>query len=146
MATKKKTKKKEKKLISQLQDGVVEGSRDIWLAGLGALATVEEEGSKVFENLVTRGKERESKGKEKIEGALEKLNERRNKVSETFEDSVSVFEDKLNDVLERFGVPSRKEMESLSERVETLNKSVENLAKKLDEQKDAKSSASKSSK
>jgi len=137
MAAKKK--KKEKNLVSQLQDGVVDGSKDIWLAGLGALATVEEEGSKVFDNLVNKGKERESKGKKQIEGALDNLKKKREEVSTTFEGSISTLEEQLSSVFERFGVPSKKEMESLASKVDTLNKNVQALAQKMDKQEKEKS-------
>lgn len=137
MAAKKK--KKEKNVVSQLQDGVVDGSKDIWLAGLGALATVEEEGSKVFDNLVSKGKERESKGKKQIEGAIDNLKKKREDVSSTFEGSISTLEEQLSSVFERFGVPSKKEMESLASKVDTLNKNVQALAQKMDKQEKEKS-------
>ena len=145
MATKKK--KQEKNLVSELQDGVVEGSRDIWLAGLGALATVEEEGNKVFDGLVDKGKERESKGKKQIEGAIDNLKKKREDVSSTFEGGISNLEKQLSSVFERFGVPSKKEMESLASKVDTLNKNVQALAKKMDKQeKEDSKSKSKSTK
>ena len=48
--------KKNGSMVTQIQDDVVERSRDIWFAGLGAFATIEEEGSKFFNNLVEKGK------------------------------------------------------------------------------------------
>ena len=52
-----KTQDKNKNPFEEMQKELADRGRDVWLAGLGALATVEEEGSKLFARLVERGKE-----------------------------------------------------------------------------------------
>ena len=53
--------------IETLTDDVAELSRDIWLAGLGAIATVEEEGSKFFDSLVENGKALQQNGSKRLD-------------------------------------------------------------------------------
>ena len=62
-----------------VQEEIKESAHKIWLAGLGALAAAEEEGAKMFNNLVERGEAYESRGREelakvkdKVEGAFSK--------------------------------------------------------------------------
>ncbi|MGB5658402.1 MAG: phasin family protein, partial [Thermoanaerobaculia bacterium] len=44
-----------KKSKTDVQNEVVQSAQKIWLAGIGALATAEEEGSKLFNSLVKKG-------------------------------------------------------------------------------------------
>ncbi|HMB89823.1 MAG TPA: phasin family protein [Rhodothermales bacterium] len=53
--------------IENLTGDVAELSRDIWLAGLGAIATVEEEGSKFFDGLVENGKALQQNGSKRLD-------------------------------------------------------------------------------
>src|SRR4051812_20838453 len=52
------------------QDDVREGAHKIWLAGLGALALAEQEGSKLFGELVQRGERYEADVKPKVKEAV----------------------------------------------------------------------------
>ena len=49
-----------------LQDELTEQGHKVWLAGLGALATVEEEGTKLFNRLVDRGQEFEEERRSRL--------------------------------------------------------------------------------
>jgi poly(hydroxyalkanoate) granule-associated protein len=57
------------------RDGPVEtlqGSvEQVWLAGLGALALTEEEGSKFFHSLVKKGEVVEKKSKARLDGVVD---------------------------------------------------------------------------
>jgi poly(hydroxyalkanoate) granule-associated protein len=53
--------------IENLTGDVADMSRDIWLAGLGAIATVEEEGTKFFDGLVENGKEMQKNGSKRLD-------------------------------------------------------------------------------
>jgi hypothetical protein len=85
------TKQAEAPLRSRLreipQDVLQRGSemagfgREIWLAGLGALATIDEDGREVFDRMVERGKEVESRRRTR-------LSERREKVAQAFEENI----------------------------------------------------------
>lgn len=133
MATKTKE-KKEQGMLTQFQDEVTGRSRDIWLAGLGAFATVEEEGSKFFNNLVERGKKREKKNKEQIDEVYKKIDKGQKEVTSRLEETMNMIEKKFEDALDRMGVPTRKEVQNLMTKVDKLSDRVDNLSKKMDKE------------
>ncbi|NIV98436.1 hypothetical protein GWN26_04495 [Candidatus Saccharibacteria bacterium] len=126
-------------------EGITDKARDIWLAGLGVFSTVEEEGEKLFNRFLERGRELESKGetfekrtKDKVDSISAYVTERTSKISEEIsarlKDSVpGIVEEKFKSALETFGVPSRSEMKELNDKVDKLTKSVAELSKKLEE-------------
>lgn len=120
-----------------LQDELTKRGRDVWLAGLGALATVEEEGSKLFSRLVDRGEEFEEERREELQAAGEKAREQRDdalaQIEEAGEETQSLLMDTVNTALERFGVPTRSEVDRLSNKVETLSDQVDKLSETLSE-------------
>jgi poly(hydroxyalkanoate) granule-associated protein len=122
-----------------LQDELTKRGRDVWLAGLGALATVEEEGSKLFQRLVDRGQEFENERREELEKASKKAREQRDEalaqIEEASEETQSLLMDTVNTALERFGVPTRNEVDRLSDKVETLSNQVDELSKTLSKRK-----------
>jgi len=71
----------------KLQDDLKDSAHRIWLAGLGALAAAEQEGTKVFNRLVDRGRDVESRGKvdfkDQVEQAKAKVEEAKVKVGDT---------------------------------------------------------------
>jgi polyhydroxyalkanoate synthesis regulator phasin len=95
--------------------------RDIWLAGLGALAVVGEEGSQLFDRLVESGEELETRGKEEI-------GTRRADVAKALEEQVY---DPVLSAFRRFGVPTRSEMERLTAKVDTLTRKVDALVTRV---------------
>jgi len=118
-----------------LQDELTKRGRDVWLAGLGALATVEEEGTKLFNRLVDRGQKFEEERREEIEAASEKAREQRDEaleqIEEASEETRTLLTDTVNQALERFGVPTRSEVDRLSEKVERLSTQVDELTDAL---------------
>jgi len=121
-----------------MEKNVSDTARQIWLAGLGALASAKDEGVKIYDTLVEKGTEFEKKGKKEIEALLESAksmaketeNSVTGKVNETIDDTVK-------NVLERFDIPSRDEVKTLISKVETLAKKVEELSKKSAAEKPA---------
>jgi len=120
-----------------LQDELTERGREVWLAGLGALATVEEEGTKLFNRLVDRGQEFEDERRSELEEATEKVREQGDEaltqLEEASEETQSVVSESVNAALERFGVPTQAEVDDLADKVDHLSQQVENLAQSLSE-------------
>jgi len=122
-----------------LQTELTQRGREVWLAGLGALATVEEEGSKLYSRLVKRGEKFESDRRKKIEEVREEVTETAREQSEEAlaqleeagDETHSLLLDTVNAALERFGVPTRTEVDRLSDRVEALSDQVDDLARAL---------------
>lgn len=136
---------------NQLASAIKESASQIWLAGLGAFAKAQEEGSKVFEALVKEGTGIQMRSKSFTE---EKIGEVTGKVSKAAGDVAkqatqswdkleSVFEDRVSRAMSRLGVPSKKEMQALIARVEELTASVQALGGKPVVRKPAAKSASK---
>ena len=103
-----------------LQDELMDSAHRIWLAGLGALAAAEEEGSKVFSRLVERGKDVESKGREQVNTAKGRAESAWSGVGEKVDEKVTA-------ALHRLGVPTREEIRTLTAKVEELNAKVDLL-------------------
>ena len=59
--------------LADLPDELAERGREIWLAGLGALSMVEEEGVKLFNTLVSKGEAWEKEGRKQLGAAKDKL-------------------------------------------------------------------------
>jgi poly(hydroxyalkanoate) granule-associated protein len=105
---------------------VKDSAHQIWLAGLGAFAKAQEEGSKFFETLVKEGEEIESRTKKVAE---EKVEEAKTKTSDTWDKLEQVFEDRVSRALNRLGVPTNDDIKNLSKRMEELNRSIKELIK-----------------
>ncbi len=126
------------KLPREVAEDVTTRGRDVWLAGLGALATVQEEGTDLFqtlvkqgEKLVERGETVEAKGKVKIESLRNDLTVRQEAVVEKVEENVY---EPVMEALKRFGVPTRAEVAELSKSVETLTTRVNALIRMIDQE------------
>ncbi|MEM9293907.1 MAG: phasin family protein [Acidobacteriota bacterium] len=121
---------------SGLREEVAASANKIWLAGLGALATVEEEGGKLFKSLVEKGETFESRGRNAVSQGAEEL---RDQVDETvgkakgsardlFGDLSKTVDDRVASALHRLGVPTRDEIQTLTSRVEELTSKIDGLA------------------
>lgn len=110
-----------------VQDEIKDSVHRIWLAGLGALAAAEEEGSKLFTRLVDRGRDVEAKGKVEVDKLKTEAEKVRAKAESTFESWGGKFDETLTSALHRLGVPTRDEIRTLTQRVEELNAKVEAL-------------------
>ena len=110
-----------------VQDDIKDSVHRIWLAGLGALAAAEEEGSKLFSRLVDRGRDVEAKGKVEVDKLKTEAEKVKAKAESTFESWGGKFDETLTSALHRLGVPTRDEIRNLTQRVEELNAKVESL-------------------
>ncbi len=115
----------------KLQDELMESAHRIWLAGLGALATAEAEGTKMFSRLVERGQDVEARGKDAAADwkaqAKSKVEDAKSQASNTWSDLGDKVDETLTNALHRMGVPTREEIRSLTQKIEELNAKVEQL-------------------
>ncbi len=112
---------------NQLAVKVRESANQIWLAGLGAFSKAQQEGVKMFEALVAEGEKVQERTKV---AADERLAEVRAKATGTWDKLEQVFEDRVARALNRLSVPSRKDIDVLSQRVAELTE----IAKRLSEE------------
>jgi poly(hydroxyalkanoate) granule-associated protein len=82
----------------QLTSMILESANQIWLAGLGAFARAQEEGTKVFDTLVEAGKEIESTGKRVAE---EKVDAVAGKATETWDKLEQVFQERVGELIKK---------------------------------------------
>jgi poly(hydroxyalkanoate) granule-associated protein len=128
----------EKKEDNQLASAIKDSAQQIWLAGLGAFAKAQEEGTKVFEALVQEGRgiQRRTRAmtEERIGGVSDTVTRVAGGLTKQATDSwdklEQVFEDRVARALTRLGVPTNQDVQALIARVETLNASVQSLGGK----------------
>ena len=116
-----------KKQQKKMYDEMFDSAHKIWLAGLGALAKAEEEGTKVFQNLVEAGEKFEARGKKRFTLVKGKVQEARDAAEKEIEKLGETLDDKVANAVQKLGVPSREEIQRLTKRVEELTAKVDKI-------------------
>jgi poly(hydroxyalkanoate) granule-associated protein len=101
-----------------------DSAQHIWLAGLGAFAKAQEEGSKVFENLVKEGshlQQTTQQAQAKMTEAAEKVGQMASGQMDKLE---TIFEERVAKALKSMGLPSAEDVAALQARVEQLEKQL----------------------
>jgi poly(hydroxyalkanoate) granule-associated protein len=128
------SKKNQEKKTDQEKHEWNERAKEIWLAGLGALSAVEEEGSKLFRSLVERGTSFEKKRKEQMDELWKDVSEKYEKAEDRFEESFDKAEERIENrmksLISGLGIPTRKEIQELSMKVDALNKKIDQIKEK----------------
>jgi poly(hydroxyalkanoate) granule-associated protein len=112
---------------SRITQAIMDSSRNIWLAGLGAFATAEGEGAKLFDTLVKAGEKMETRTRKATDQAFASI---KSQAGGTWDRLEEAFEERVSSALGRLNVPSKKELDALSRRVAQLNAAVDKLAPK----------------
>ncbi|RYX96381.1 MAG: poly granule associated protein [Comamonadaceae bacterium] len=128
----------DRKSGAQLAGSVKESAQQIWLAGLGAFSKAQDEGGKVFEALTKEGlsiqRKTQAAAEEKISEATSKMasmaTEISSKASGQWGKLEDIFEDRVAKALNKLGVPSAKDIDVLTRRIDELNASVDRLSAK----------------
>jgi poly(hydroxyalkanoate) granule-associated protein len=126
-----------KKSNAQLSSTVKDSAQQIWLAGLGAFSKAQEEGGKVFESLVKEGltiqRKTQAVAEEKISEATSRVTNMAtdigSKAQGQWDKLENIFEDRVAKALSKLGVPSARDLEALSARVDALAKGKSTPAK-----------------
>ena len=129
--------------LQQAATDLRDQAHQVFLAGLGALAMAEEEGSKLFKKLVRRGEKVEKKGLDepmkKLRGQFDvqtakvqlAVKERAGDAQYMAEEAAGRVEDRVQEavavVMKRVGVPTRAEISELTASVERLTQRIERL-------------------
>lgn len=118
------------KTIRKAGPRMKESAQAIWLAGLGALATAGDEGSKIFQQLVKRGESVDKANRSSMKKLAGKVGDLRDDASSMIGTRVKKPLDKgMATALHRLGVPTRSEIVELTKRVEALTRAVEKKQK-----------------
>jgi len=114
---------------------VKDSAQQIWLAGLGAFAKAQEEGSKVFEALVKEGLGMQRKTQAAATEATSKMASMANMASGLtarapgpWDKLENIFEDRVAKALAKLGMPTAQDMQALVARVEELDRTLQKLS------------------
>lgn len=110
------------KKLNSKQPVLRESAERIWLAGLGALALTEERGTKFFKTLVKKGEAFDRATRSLLDKQIASVKDVPNTAMRRIEGSM---EHTMTGMLHRFGIPTRREIHSLTRRVESLADSLE---------------------
>jgi poly(hydroxyalkanoate) granule-associated protein len=122
---------------SHLAGAVKDSAQQIWLAGMGAFSKAQEEGGKVFEALVKEGmnlqKKTQGLAEDKISEVTGKMTSMAGtvqaKAGQNWDKLEALFEARTAKAMAKLGVPTAKDVQALTERVDELAAAVAKLAK-----------------
>ena len=109
-------------------DRIKDSAQQIWLAGLGAFAKMQEEGSKAFEALVKDGASVQKKTQHAAEESLAQAQARMAGFASEFGAKAAggwgklenIFEERVARALEKLGIPTAQDVAALEARIEAL--------------------------
>ena len=101
-----------------------DSAHQIWLAGLGALSIAGDESGKIFKTLVKRGRAFEHAATGRLDDVRGRLDVRK-MAGDAVERISEGLDEGMTDVLHRLGLPTKKEIDGLTRRVERLTKALE---------------------
>lgn len=101
---------------------LLEAVRKVLLAGIGAVALGKEEIEDFVDKLIERGEIAEKDGRKLVREVME----RRKKDAEKAEDEITL---RVESVMDRMSVPSKADIDALSEKIVALSKKVDELKK-----------------
>ena len=121
-----------------LPGAVKDSAQQIWQAGLGAFAKAQAEGTKAFEALVKEGttlqRKTQAAAEEKLSEATSRMTAMAGGISSKatgqWDKLESIFEERVAKALKKLGVPSSKDVDALTARIDTLTKSLVALSSK----------------
>jgi polyhydroxyalkanoate synthesis regulator phasin len=103
-------------------NSLLEASRKVLLAAIGAVALAQDEIEDFVDKLVERGEIAEKDGKKLVREVMDK----RKKEAKDVEDETTK---RVHDILDRMNVPSKKDIDILGEKIAVLTQKVEELKK-----------------
>ena len=110
------------------QDNTTPPAQHVWLAGLGAMAKAQEQGSKAIEALVNDGLAFQRKSQAEAQQRLQEATERLSHMASDFGQQATgrvdklehLFEDRVAKALHRLGMPTMLDIQMLNDRVAQL--------------------------
>jgi poly(hydroxyalkanoate) granule-associated protein len=123
---------------SQAAEEVIDALRHVWWAGLGLAAVAGEQGERVFNALIEKGRELEPtvvanskkaghEVSEKVGDVGEKLKSFVDKVGRRAGAAEAAFDERAAAALERMGFPRREDLDALTAKIDALTARLEEL-------------------
>lgn len=109
-----------------------DSAQQVWLAGLGAFNRAQAEGSRLFDTLVSEGREYEQKHKDAdasgLRGNVEAgLGQARERSQHTWNKIEQAFDDQVQGVLKRLNMPVRADVTALENELQVLRQRLGEL-------------------
>ena len=111
----------------KISEHMKDSAQQIWLAGMGAFAKTQQEGTKVFEALVKDGtklQETTQQAQAKVAEAAHKMSSMASQMGEKATGQMDrlegIFEERVAKALHHMGLPRAKELSDLQDRVSAL--------------------------
>jgi poly(hydroxyalkanoate) granule-associated protein len=122
---------------SHMAGAVKDSAQQIWLAGMGAFAKAQEGGTKVFDALIKEGlhlqKKTQGIAEEKISEVTGKMTAMAGtvqaKAGQNWDKLEAIFEARTAKAMNKLGVPTAKDVQALTQRVDELAAAVAALSK-----------------
>ncbi|HET9976521.1 MAG TPA: phasin family protein [Burkholderiaceae bacterium] len=117
---------------NQIAAAVKDSAQQIWLAGMGAFSKAQAEGGKAFEKLIEQGlalqKKTQNLAEERISAVTSKMTAvaggAAGKAGAQWDKLESIFEERVAKALNKMGVPSRQDIDTLIKRIDELSAKV----------------------
>ena len=103
---------------------LLEMTRKILYASIGAVALTQEEVEKFVNKLIERGEIAEKDGRKLIKDIMEK---RHKKSEEVQSDAQHQVDSRMKDILDRMNIPSKSDIDSLNEKITVLTEKIDDL-------------------
>lgn len=111
----------------KMSEHMKDSAQQIWLAGMGAFAKAQQEGTKMFESLVKDGtklQEATQQAQAKVAEAAEKMSalasDMGHRATGQIDRLEGIFEERVAKALQHMGLPSAKDLADLQARVAAL--------------------------
>jgi poly(hydroxyalkanoate) granule-associated protein len=122
----------------RMADSVRQSAQQIWLAGMGAFAKAQQEGTKVFESLVKEGtgfqQRTQAAAEERFGDVASKMaavaSEVTNKAGASWDKLESLFETRTAKAMGRLGVPTAEDLAAITERLDRVEAQLDRLVKR----------------
>ena len=103
---------------------LLEMTRKILYASIGAVALTQEEVEKFVDKLIERGEIAEKDGRKLIKDIM---NKRRKKGEEVQADAKQQVDGRMKDILDRMNIPSKSDIDALNEKITILTEKIDEL-------------------
>jgi poly(hydroxyalkanoate) granule-associated protein len=136
MSTQKKVREKRNGDASEHSLAMVirDSANQIWLAGLGAYARAEEEGSRLFDNLVNVGERVETRARDQVHRPIRAAERQAEKMRDSATGALGhlrhAFDRRLARMLNALQIPTSRDVEELTTRVEELTVALERMERR----------------
>ena len=113
----------------------METAHKLLLASIGAVAVAQEEVESFVNRLIERGEIAEKDGRKMIDDIRQRRKEAQEKAQDQAKDARSQVDKRIEEMLERLNVPTKSDIEKLSQKITRLSKKVDELKKEQEAEK-----------